>query len=128
MGGLLGPCRGLLRDCAIFGNLWIAFVSSFSENTGSLRINTTKFLSQLYNFRTICRRGRYPKDPRPSSSKLCRDVRMQLIEEIMKKHKMLGKPTSDSEKLRRRKLYEEKQREIRRKKRQRKVIGQQQVT
>ena len=53
---------------------------------------------------------------------------MQLIEEIMKKHKMLGKPTSDSEKLRRRKLYEEKQREIRRKKRQRKVIGQQQVT
>ena len=76
----------------------------------------------------IDRRGRYQKDTGPSYNKLCREVRKQVIEEIMKKHKMLGKPTSDSEKLRRRKLYEEKQREIRRKKRQRKVIGQQQVT
>ena len=35
----------------------------------------------------------------------------------------LGKPKNDFEKLRRRKNYEEKQREIRRKKRQRKVIS-----
>ena len=41
----------------------------------------------------------------------------------MKKHRISGKPTSDYDKLKRRKNYEEKQREIRRKKKLRKVIS-----
>ena len=45
-----------------------------------------------------------------------------MIDEIIKKHRMMKKPT-DEEKLKRRKKYEDKQREIRRKRRIRKVVS-----
>ena len=45
-----------------------------------------------------------------------------MIDEIIKKHKGMKKPT-DEEKLKRRKRYEDKQREIRRKRRIRKVVS-----
>ena len=54
--------------------------------------------------------------------KLHKEVRKQLIDEIIKKHRMVKKPT-DEEKLKRRKRYEDKQREIRRKRRIRKVLS-----
>ena len=49
-------------------------------------------------------------------------MRKQLIAEIIKKHKVMKKPT-DEEKLKRRKRYEDKQRELRRKRRIRKVVS-----
>ena len=62
------------------------------------------------------------QDYGPSYGKLCKEVRKQLIDEIIKKHRMVKKPT-DEEKLKRRKRYENKQREIRRKRRIRKVVS-----
>ena len=66
-------------------------------------------------------RSRKERREETEQSKLEKEVRKQLIDEIIKKHKMAKKPT-DEEKLKRRKKYEEKQRELRRKRR-RKVLS-----
>ena len=68
------------------------------------------------------RRGQFIQDYGAAHGKLHKEVRKQLIDEIIKKHRMIKKPT-DEEKLKRRKRYEEKQREIRRKRRIRKVLS-----
>ena len=62
-------------------------------------------------------------DQQRRESRLRREVRKQLIEEIMKKHRSVRAPATDHEKLKRRRRYEERQREIRRKRRLRKVIS-----
>ena len=89
------------------------------------------------------RRGRYRKEPTQPHGKLCRsggscnylkklkknlkpcrDIRRQLIDEIIKKHKMVGgRAATDGEKRKRRKRYEVKQRIIQKKKRIRKVVS-----
>ena len=68
------------------------------------------------------RRARFMQEYGDVHGKFHKEVRKQLIDEIIKKHKMIKKPT-DEEKLKRRKRYEDKQREIRRKRRIRKVVS-----
>ncbi|XP_023341552.1 uncharacterized protein LOC111711421 [Eurytemora carolleeae] len=65
------------------------------------------------------RRGRYAKDFGPPYSRLCKEVRNRLIEDIIKKHKML-RTASDREKAARRKQFDEKRKEKSKKKKKKK--------